>query len=75
MQLPPPKYAFNYAVQDDATRNDYGHSEDRNDDFTTGQYQVLLPDGRVQTVKYTVDKDSGFQAEVVATGGYNGGYA
>lgn len=30
--------------------------------------QVLLPDGRVQTVEYTVTKDGGFMANVVAKG-------
>jgi len=52
-------------VQDYDFGNDYGHKENREGADTAGQYHVLLPDGRVQTVKYSVDKDSGFVAEVV----------
>ncbi|XP_066944328.1 cuticle protein 8-like [Macrobrachium rosenbergii] len=64
----PAKYEFNYAVKDDYSGNDYSHAEARNGYDTSGSYQVLLPDGRVQTVEYTVSKDGGFQANVVAKG-------
>ncbi|XP_042887017.1 pro-resilin-like isoform X1 [Penaeus japonicus] len=64
----PAEYQFSYGVKDDYSKNDYGHSEDRSGYNTQGQYQVLLPDGRVQTVEYSVTKDGGFVANVVAKG-------
>ena len=45
--------------------NDYGHRENRAfDDVTHGEYFVRLPDGRLQTVTYYVDPQSGFRATV-----------
>lgn len=41
----------------------YGHQETRNDQMTTGQYHVLLPDGRIQSVEYYVD-GTGYHAKV-----------
>ncbi|KAK7067204.1 hypothetical protein SK128_003613 [Halocaridina rubra] len=64
----PAQYDFKYAVKDDYSRNDYNHGESRNGYDTKGSYQVLLPDGKIQTVEYTVSKDSGFVANVVAQG-------
>ncbi|XP_042887012.1 cuticle protein-like [Penaeus japonicus] len=64
----PAEYQFSYGVKDDYSKNDYGHSEDRSGYNTQGQYQVLLPDGRLQTVEYTVTNDSGFVASVEAKG-------
>ncbi|XP_063587077.1 cuticle protein 7-like [Penaeus indicus] len=64
----PAEYQFSYEVKDDYSKNDYGHSEDRSGYNTRGQYQVVLPDGRVQTVEYTVSNDSGFMANVKAKG-------
>merc|ERR1712128_122290 len=64
----PAKYDFNYAVKDDYSGNDFGHNEARNGYDTEGSYYVLLPDGRLQTVTYTVNGDSGFVAEVTYEG-------
>ncbi|XP_047472513.1 cuticle protein 7-like [Penaeus chinensis] len=60
----PAKYEFNYAVKDDYSGNDFGHQESRNGYDTQGTYYVQLPDGRLQTVTYTVNGDSGYVAEV-----------
>ncbi|XP_047478981.1 cuticle protein-like [Penaeus chinensis] len=58
------KYSFNWAVSDDSSSNEFGHQEARDGDHTQGSYYVQLPDGRLQTVKYFVDGDSGYVAEV-----------
>ncbi|XP_063592184.1 uncharacterized protein LOC134769386 [Penaeus indicus] len=58
------KYNFGYEVVDPESGNDFGHSETRNGDNTSGQFRVLLPDGRVQVVTYTVNGDSGYVAQV-----------
>ncbi|XP_069956563.1 cuticle protein 8-like [Cherax quadricarinatus] len=59
-----PKYDFNYAVKDDPSGNDFGHQESRDGYNTQGTYYVLLPDGRLQRVSYTVNGDSGYVAQV-----------
>ena len=43
-------------------------NESRNGDKTTGSYYVLLPDGRVQTVTYSVDGYGGYVADVTYSG-------
>ncbi len=43
---------------------DMGKYESRDGDKTTGNYWVVLPDGRRQTVYYYVDGNSGFVAKV-----------
>ncbi|XP_037801915.1 uncharacterized protein LOC119596651 [Penaeus monodon] len=58
------KYSFNWAVSDDSSSNEFGHQEARDGDHTQGSYYVQLPDGRLQTVTYFVDGDSGYVAEV-----------
>ncbi|XP_027216898.2 pro-resilin-like [Penaeus vannamei] len=58
------KYDFNWAVDHDPSSNEFGHQEARDGDHTQGSYYVQLPDGRLQTVKYFVDGDSGYVAEV-----------
>ncbi|XP_050721147.1 cuticle protein 7-like [Eriocheir sinensis] len=59
-----PNYEFQYGVSDRDTGNDFGQRETRLGEDTRGSYRVLLPDGRLQTVTYTVSGDSGFVAEV-----------
>ncbi|GAB0086976.1 LOC108078764 [Sergentomyia squamirostris] len=57
-------YAFGYRVRDFHTGNDYGHTQNRDlDGVTRGQYHILLPDGRIQNVRYTAD-DDGFHAQI-----------
>nr|XP_027231023.1 pro-resilin-like [Penaeus vannamei] len=58
------KYSFNWVVSDDSSSNEFGHQEARDGDDTQGSYYVQLPDGRLQTVKYFVDGDSGYVAQV-----------
>lgn len=41
-------YEFEYDVKDEASGLAFGHSEKRDGLLTTGQYNVLLPDGRKQ---------------------------
>ncbi|XP_050728885.1 uncharacterized protein LOC127004792 [Eriocheir sinensis] len=60
---PPAKYEYKYTVQDPESGNSYTHHETRNADLTEGTYQVVLPDGRLQVVRYTADK-GGFNALV-----------
>lgn len=63
-----PNYNFNWAVRDGDSGNNYGQQETRNLEDTEGSYSVLLPDGRLQTVNYVVNGDSGFIADVKYSG-------
>ncbi|XP_043214389.1 pro-resilin-like [Amphibalanus amphitrite] len=62
-EFPPQPYSFEYEVKDDEG-NDYGHKEESDGTRVEGEYRVLLPDTRVQTVTYYVEGDSGFVADV-----------
>ncbi|XP_066948552.1 cuticle protein 7-like [Macrobrachium rosenbergii] len=64
-----PKYSFSWEVSDESSENDFGHEESREGDDTQGSYYVRLPDGRLQTVKYYVNGDSGFVADVTYDSG------
>merc|ERR1711893_510624 len=59
-------YMFGYGVYANEydQKQNFGQKEHRNENEVMGQYHVLLPDGRVQTVRYYVDKYSGFIADV-----------
>ncbi|KAK7068512.1 hypothetical protein SK128_014195 [Halocaridina rubra] len=59
-----PRYEFGYEVKAPEYGNDFAHAENRDGDSTSGQYRVLLPDGRTQIVSYTVVGDSGYVAQV-----------
>ncbi|XP_053659491.1 uncharacterized protein LOC128708539 [Anopheles marshallii] len=56
-------YAFGYRVRDFHTGNDFGHVQNHDNGVTRGEYHILLPDGRVQNVRYTAD-EKGFHADV-----------
>ena len=64
----PANYNYEWAVKDDYSNNNYGQAETRNGDKTTGSYHVLLPDGRTQTVTYSVDAYGGYVADVTYAG-------
>ena len=58
-------YDFSYNVVDPKEGLDFGASEVKDDAGRTfGEYHVALPDGRRQTVTYSVVGDSGFVADV-----------
>ena len=61
---PPSPYSFAYAVKDEPSYNDFGHTETSDGKVVTGSYSVVLPDGRKQIVTYKVDAYSGYVAEV-----------
>ncbi|XP_026744283.1 pro-resilin-like [Trichoplusia ni] len=71
----PANYNFEYMVKDDQSGNDFGHRESRQGDRAEGQYYVLLPDGRKQTVQYEADQD-GYKPKISYedTGLGQGGY-
>eukprot|EP00095_Tigriopus_kingsejongensis_P009426 maker-scaffold143_size313727-snap-gene-2.24 protein:Tk09426 transcript:maker-scaffold143_size313727-snap-gene-2.24-mRNA-1 annotation:"cuticle protein" len=60
----PAHYQYGYAVQDEYAGTSFRASEARDGYATNGEYSVLLPDGRTQTVTYTVDDYSGYVADV-----------
>ncbi|XP_069164109.1 cuticle protein 19-like [Procambarus clarkii] len=64
----PARYSFSWKVKDDASGNDFGQDETRDGPNTQGSYYVLLPDGRLEKVTYTVNGDSGYVAQVTYEG-------
>ncbi|XP_072933825.1 uncharacterized protein [Epargyreus clarus] len=56
-------YEFGYRVRDQHSGNDFGHQEAKAGAKTNGHYHVLLPDGRMQMVKYSAGPD-GFHADI-----------
>lgn len=44
------------------------HKENRHGDVVQGEYSFKEADGTIRTVKYTVDKKSGFNAVVTRSG-------
>ncbi|XP_065076439.1 pro-resilin-like [Ochlerotatus camptorhynchus] len=58
-------YQYQYEVKDPEKqlffdKNEAGDASGK----VSGQYSVWLPDGRLMTVKYTVDKESGYVSDV-----------
>ena len=56
-------------MEDNYSGNQFGHTENRHGGDTAGAYHVRLPDGRLQTVQYTVDHYGGYRATVLYEGG------
>jgi hypothetical protein len=61
-------YEFTYSVKDEEHGNDYSHQAQSKDDVVTGEYRVLMPDGRTQIVTYTADWKNGFRSKVTYEG-------
>lgn len=59
----PAKYEFSYDVDDEQTGTKFGHSEQRDGDLATGEYNVVLPDGRKQVVEYEAGLD-GYKPQI-----------
>ena len=64
----PRPYHYAYGVTDEYHGVDFGQTEDSDGKAVHGSYHVLLPDGRVQNVKYTADHYAGYIADVAYTG-------
>ena len=65
----PAHYNYEYAVNDDYAKTNFGANEARDGYATNGEYRVALPDGRTQIVKYSVaDGSSGYVADVTYEG-------
>ena len=64
----PAAYSYGYDVKDDYAGVNFGQNESRDGSVTSGKYYVLLPDGRTQTVTYSVDGYSGYVADVQYSG-------
>ncbi|XP_040566487.1 cuticle protein 7-like [Lepeophtheirus salmonis] len=60
----PKPYAFQYGVNDEYSGANFKASETADGNIVSGSYTVALPDGRIQTVSYTVDEYSGYVADV-----------
>ena len=63
-----PAYTYQYAALDSDSGVNFGQTESRDAHATSGSYNVALPDGRIQTVTYRVDGDSGYIADVQYSG-------
>ena len=60
-------YDFNWEVNDAEFGNEYRHQQSSDGRITQGEYEVLLPDGRRQLVRF-YDDGNGYQAEVTYDG-------
>lgn len=74
-----PNYNFDYKVADQYYGATFGHAEQRDGYQTQGSYYVHLPDGRIQTVKYTADEYGyhpivSYEGEAKFDQGSHGGY-
>ncbi|XP_065082945.1 uncharacterized protein LOC135705253 [Ochlerotatus camptorhynchus] len=64
-------YAFSYTVKDSASGDDFSHSQQQHvDGAVKGSYNVQLPDGRMQIVKYIAD-NNGYRADVTYENEHN----
>merc|ERR1712025_70196 len=68
-KLPPQPYAYEYGVADDYSKANFKKTETQ-DEYgnVAGSFTIALPDGRIQTTKYTAAHTNGFIAEVTYEG-------
>ena len=65
----PKPYSFQYGVEDPESKASFQASESQDTAGSVGgEYRVALPDGRLQTVKYSGDPASGYIAQVTYSG-------
>ena len=62
-------YSYTYAVKDEKVGVNFGESVSGGGGNAKGSYFVALPDGRLQTVEYSVAGDGGYVADVSYGGG------
>ena len=60
----PKPYKYAYGVKEQYTGTNFEAAEGSDGNVVNGHYSVLLPDGRLQNVKYTADHYSGYIADV-----------
>ncbi|XP_050528454.1 annexin A7-like [Daktulosphaira vitifoliae] len=63
----PEPFNFAYEVKDAPTYTDFKHQANSDGKRVTGEYSVLLPDGRNQRVTYVAD-ESGYNAQITYEG-------
>lgn len=66
---PASPYKFGYKVYDPHHGTSFGQNEHSDGETVKGEYQVVLPDGRLQLVTYTADWKTGYHADVQYHGG------
>merc|ERR1712106_588437 len=65
----PQPFSYQYGVADDISRANYHKTESQDANGNVqGSFMIALPDGRIQTTKYTADHVGGFVAEVTYQG-------
>jgi len=68
-QISSPSYSYAYSVNGGSYGPVFAKQENSDGYLTKGEYSVALPDGRLQTVSYTVEGDKGgYSASVHYTG-------
>merc|ERR1712106_451014 len=68
VEVPQP-YKYQYGVKDEYSSSNFAKTESQDDKGNViGTYVIALPDGRIQTTKYTADPVQGFVAEVTYEG-------
>merc|ERR1711892_750701 len=68
VEVPQP-YKYQYGVKDEYSSSNFAKTESQDDKGNVaGQYVIALPDGRIQTTKYTADPVRGFIVEVTYEG-------